>query len=336
MSDRASVIEDMRRFNRFYTHTIGLLDETLTQSAFSLTEARVLFELGHGVRPVVPNHTGWHGVLSKTFHLDAGVAASDIAKQLRVDAAYLARILRKFSADGLIEVRNDEKDGRRRILSLTPAGLTALDGLQAAAKSDIANVIADLNDAQAAELSWVLRKAARLLGDTDVAAPLLQLRAHQPGDIGWVIGRQTQLYAKEYGWDGEYEALACEICAKFLRDFVPAKEFCWVAERGGERLGAIFLVRRSDEEGQLRLLHVEAAARGMGVGTKLVEACVETARKAGYRKLVLWTNDVLAAARHIYERAGFELVSEEAHHSFGKDLHGQMWALDLTRSQTSN
>ena len=160
----------------------------------------------------------------------------------------------------------------------------------------------------------------------------MHLRAHKPGDIGWVIARQTRLYAGEYGWTGEYEALACEICANFLRDFKPGKEFCWIAEQEGKRVGAVFLVHRNEEEGQLRLLHVEPVARGAGVGKRLVAECISTAKAAGYRKIVLWTNDVLAAARRIYEHMGFKLVSEEPEHSFGKHLHGQMWELDLTRS----
>lgn len=325
MSTRLSVVEDIRRFNRFYTNTIGLLDETLSQSAYTLTEARVIFELGHGMRPTVAGETGWHGFLGRAFQLEAGLAASDIARQLRIDTAYLTRILRKFSAAGLIETRTDEADGRRRILSLTPAGIGVLDKLQAAANADLTAMISGLSDAEATELSATLRKAARLLGDREAAA--VHLRPHRIGDVGWVVERQARLYADEYGWNGEFEALLAEIGAAFIRNFRPGREFCWVAEHAGQRVGAVFLVQRSEEEAQLRMLHVEREARGAGVGALLLETCVEAARNAGYRKLTLWTNDILDAARRLYQRAGFQLVQEDRHHSFGKDLVGQTWEL---------
>jgi len=315
MLDRNHAVAEMRRFNRFYTRKLGLLTHTLSRSDYTLTEARVLFEIGHA------SH------VSKTD----GLSATDIAEELNLDAAYLARILKGFVAKKLVAVRPDVSDRRRRILNLTSAGEAALADLQATANRELLGLLKGLSDAQLSALNASQRRIAELLGPGSADIAEVQLRAHRPGDIGWVVSRQAQLYAEEYGWDEQYEALACEICAKFLRDFVPGQEFCWVAERAGERLGAVFLVRRSDDEAQLRLLHVEAAARGMGVGTKLVEACVAMARQVGYRKLVLWTNDVLHAARRVYERAGFVMVSQDAHHSFGKDLHGQMWELDLSR-----
>lgn len=314
MFDRNNAVAEMRRFNRFYTRKLGLLSHTLTRSNYTLTEARVLFEIGHASQGTKA----------------AGLSATDIAEELNIDAAYLARILKGFVAKKLVSARPDDSDGRRRILTLTSPGEAALADLQATANRDLLHLLSGLDDGELAALSDSQRRITELLGPDKASKPGIRLRAHRPGDIGWVIGRQAALYAGEYGWDGEYEALACEICAKFLRAFVPGKEFCWVAERGDERLGSVFLVRRSDDEAQLRLLHVEASARGMGVGTKLVDACVAMARNAGYRKLVLWTNDVLHAARRIYERAGFVLVSHEPHHSFGKDLHGQMWELELT------
>lgn len=329
MPDHSSVIADIRRFSRFYTHAIGLLDETVTHSAFTLTEARVIFELGHGIHPTSPKKAGWHGVLAGAFQLDLGVAASDIARQLHVDTAYLARILRKFSAAGLIETRTDDTDGRRRILSLTPAGVATLERLQAAANKEIGQIISGLSDAEAAELSSALRKSAQLLGDTEAAPAAVHLRPHRTGDVGWVIERQSRLYVEEYGWNGEFEALLAEIGAAFIRNFKPGREFCWVAERAGQRVGAVFLVHRSDEEAQLRMLHVERQARGAGVGGLLVDTCVQAARDAGYRKMTLWTNDILDGARRLYQRAGFHLVGEERHHSFGKDLVGQTWELTL-------
>lgn len=305
--DRSALIGEIRRFNRFYTHTVGLLDETLTESSFTLTEARVLFELGHRNGP----------------------AASEIATELRLDPAYLARILRKFAAGGLTKARADSADRRRRILSLTDRGRTALAELQAAANRDIAQLVSNLSDGKLRELEGALRKTMELLRGSPAERPAISLRSHRIGDIGWVVQRQAVLYAKEYGWDITYEALAAEIGAAFIRNFRTGRDFCWVAERDGVPVGAVFLVYENDETARLRLLHVEAVARGLGIGKRLVDACIEQARASGYRRVVLWTNDVLVAARTLYERAGFRLVGEEKHHSFGKDLVGQTWELAL-------
>jgi DNA-binding MarR family transcriptional regulator/GNAT superfamily N-acetyltransferase len=305
--DRSALIGEIRRFNRFYTHTVGLLDETLTESSFTLTEARVLFELGHRNGP----------------------AASEIAAELRLDPAYLARILRKFAVDGLTKARADGADRRRRILSLTDKGRTALAELQAAANRDIAQLVSNLSDEKLRELEGALRKTMELLRGSPAERPAITLRSHRMGDIGWVVQRQAVLYAEEYGWDITYEALAAEIGAAFIRNFRAGGDFCWIAERDGVPVGAVFLVYENDETARLRLLHVEAAARGLGIGKRLVDACIEQARASGYRRVVLWTNDVLVAARALYERAGFRLVGEEKHHSFGKDLVGQTWELAL-------
>lgn len=328
MSDRAALVTEIRRFNRFYTRTVGLLEETLTQSPFTLTEARVLFELGHHSRSAGGKPAGMLGTMGEAFHLNTGPAASEIAEELRLDPAYLTRILRKFAAAGLTEVRPDPADGRRRILSLTAKGEAALAGLQAAADREIRQLVHNLPDEKLAELGHALQTTTALLGGAAGKQEVV-LRPHRVGDVGWAIERQSRLYADEYGWNGEYEALVCEIGAAFIHNFQPRKEFCWIAELGGARAGAVFLVRKSDEVGQLRMLHVEREARGFGIGSKLVAECVEAARRAGYRKLVLWTNDPLTDARRLYERAGFKLVEEERHHSFGKDMVGQNWELDL-------
>lgn len=327
--ERNALVADIRRFNRFYTRTVGLLDETLTQSPFTLTEARVLFELGHRARPAA-GIAGERGFLAEAFDLDIGPAASDIARQLRLDPAYLTRILRKFAGDGLTETRTDPPDKRRRILSLTARGEAALANLQAAADRDTARLVENLPDRRLHELREVLRKAAELLGETaPEEASRVILRPHRVGDVGWVVQRQAELYAEEYGWTIEFEAMLAEIGADFIRNFKPGRDFCWIAERAGQPLGAVFLVHVDDEVAKLRMLHVEAAARGMGIGKRLVAQCVDQARACGYTRLVLWTNDILVAARAIYERAGFQLVSQERHHSFGKDLTGQTWELDL-------
>ena len=305
-AERDETVAAVRRFNRNYTRNIGLLEETLTGSDFTLAEARVLFELGAG---------------------GAGVAR-DIARELRLDPAYLTRILQRFARDGLVSTQPSDEDRRRRDLSLTEEGRRALAGLQAAADTQTGRLLAHLGPASRKQLAAAMARVTALL-DPEAEPLELVLRAHQPGDIGWVISRQARLYAEEYGWDGTYEALAAEICAAFIRNFREDREYCWIAELGGEPVGAVFLVHQSDEIGKLRLLHVEATARGHGVGSKLVAACIEKARAAGYRKLVLWTNDVLSSARKIYQAEGFRLVEEERHHSFGKDLVGQNWELDL-------
>ncbi len=306
MVERDETVAAVRRFNRNYTRNIGLLEETLTGSGFTLAEARVLFELGAG---------------------GAGVAR-DIARELRLDPAYLTRILQRFARDGLVSTQPSEVDRRRRDLRLTEVGQRALAGLQAAADMQTGALLAHLDTVARKRLVAAMERVGELL-DPGRAKPEIVLRAHRPGDIGWVISRQAELYAGEYGWDGTYEALAAEICAAFIRNFREDREHCWIAELDGDRVGAVFLVYQNDEVGKLRLLHVEASARGLGVGSKLVDACIEKARAAGYRKLVLWTNDILSSARKIYQAKGFKLIEEERHHSFGKDLVGQNWELEF-------
>lgn len=299
-------VRGVREFNRFYTRTIGLLNETLTESDFTLTEARVLFELGHRADP----------------------AAAEIAADLLLDPAYLARILRRFREAGLLVMSHDARDRRRRILDLTPRGRDALAGLQARSERQVSALLAGLAPTDREKMLDAMGRIRETLGEpAPLPAPVL--RTHRPGDIGWVIHRQASLYAEEYGWNIDFETMVAGICADFLRDYRPGQEFCWIAERDGERLGAVFLVRQDEEEAKLRLLHVERAARGMGVGSMLVERCVEQARGSGYRRLTLWTNSVLADARRLYERAGFVLEKEEEHTSFGKELVGQYWRLDL-------
>jgi DNA-binding MarR family transcriptional regulator/GNAT superfamily N-acetyltransferase len=329
LPERDTLVAEIRHFNRFYTRTIGLLEETLNRSAFTLTEARVLFEIGHRSSALESGITGERGFLAETFHLDVGPAASEIARDLRLDPAYLTRILRKFAAAGLTEARVDPADGRRRILSLTKVGAAALAGLQAAADDDVARLIGDLPGERLPELGKAVRTMTELLGGAASETPQITLRPHRVGDIGWVVERQALLYAEEYGWNIEFEALVAEIGADFIRNFQPGRDFCWIAEKNGQPVGAVFLVHQDETTAKLRLLHVEARARGFGIGARLVDECVRQARESGYKRLVLWTNDVLVAARRVYQRAGFKLVSEERHHSFGKDLVGQSWGLVL-------
>jgi DNA-binding MarR family transcriptional regulator/GNAT superfamily N-acetyltransferase len=300
-------IEKVRSFNRFYTRHIGLLNEGLLESEFSLTEARVLYELAHR----------------------NSVTAADLARELGLDAGYLSRLLKKFSGRALIQRTPSDGDRRQMILSLTGSGRTAFEPLNRSSAIQVAAMLSGLSASERERLVQAMATVERLVGDTPEPELPYTLRPHQPGDIGWIAHRQGLLYAREYGWDQTFEALVAEIAAAFVKNFNPLWERCWIAERGGEVVGSVFLVRQSDEVAKLRLLYVEPSARGLGLGRRLVDECIGFARAKGYKTLTLWTNDVLVAARSIYLAAGFRLVKEEAHHSFGKDLVGQNWDLDL-------
>jgi DNA-binding MarR family transcriptional regulator/predicted GNAT family acetyltransferase len=273
--------------------------------------------------------TGEFRFLANAFHLETGPAASEIAAELRLDPAYLTRILRKFANSDLTQSSVDPHDQRRRILSLTEKGRAALAELQAAASRDVAGLVEELSGEELQELQAALNKVQDLLGGRRRKDAEVTIRRHRVGDVGWVIHRQARLYDEEYGWNIEFEGLLAEIGADFIKNFTPGRDFCWIAEMDGRPVGAVFLVRDNEETAKLRLLHVEASARGHGIGMRLVSECVSQARKSGYKRLVLWTNDVLVAARRIYEKHGFRLVAEEKHHSFGKDLVGQNWELAL-------
>jgi DNA-binding MarR family transcriptional regulator/GNAT superfamily N-acetyltransferase len=309
--DPARRIEAVRRFNRFYTLRIGALDEGLLASPFPLPQARVLFELAHR----------------------DGVTAGELARALGLDASYLSRMLRAFEQRRLVRRGRDDVDARRQPLSLTTAGRKAFATLDARSRAEIAAMLAPLASEQQSRLTGAMAAIERLLGAADASAHPFTLRAHEPGDLGWIVSRHGALYAHEYGWDMTFEALVADIAAKFLRDFDASAERCWIAERDGERVGSVLVVRQSARVAKLRLLLVEPGARGLGLGRRLVGECVRFARAVGYRKLVLWTNDVLHAARHLYEDAGFVLVSEERHRSFGHDLVGQSWELTLQPSR---
>lgn len=299
-------VDAVRRFNRFYTRTIGFLEETLSQSVYTLSEARVLFELGQ----------------------EAETTAARVAEDLRLDAAYLARILRRFREGGLVEAGTDGKDARRRPLRLTDKGLAELTTLQKGTKAQIECLISHLRIGDRDRLVDAMATIETLLGERGGDTAFI-VRPHDVGDVGWSIQRQALLYAREYGWDIGFEGLVAEIGGRFIRDFDERRDRCWIAERYGRPVGVVYLVGESDTVGKLRMLHVEPEARGLGIGRALVDTCVAGAREAGYEKLVLWTNDVLASARRIYQAAGFTLVGEEKHHSFGKDLVGQYWELAL-------
>jgi DNA-binding MarR family transcriptional regulator/GNAT superfamily N-acetyltransferase len=300
-------VGDVRHFNRFWTRQIGVLREGYLESPFSLTEVRVLYELAHREE----------------------TTASELGEELGLDAGYLSRILRGFEKHGLIHKRPSEADGRRRLVRLTKRGREAFAPLDARSRSEIGAMLCGVSIAGQERLVKAMRAIERLLGGRpDPVVPYV-LRPHRPGDMGWVVHRHGVLYAREYGWDEHFEALVAEIVAKFIQQYDPRLDGCWIAERDDEMVGCVFLVRESEEIAKLRLLLVEPEARGLGIGSRLVEECIRFARQAGYLKITLWTNDVLNSARRIYEAMGFRLVHEKPHHSFGHDLVGQTWELML-------
>jgi DNA-binding MarR family transcriptional regulator/GNAT superfamily N-acetyltransferase len=302
-------VEAVRQFNRFYTQKIGVLGEALLDSGYSLTEARVLYELAH----------------------EPAVSAKDLSEDLGIDAGYLSRILKRFESAGLISRQRSQADARQSLIELTAKGRKVFAGLDKASNQQVTQMLEPLDEASREKLRGTLASIGRMLRHEEPETPAanLVLRPHRVGDMGLIVHRQSVLYAEEYGWDGGYEALVCEITAKFLRDFKPGRERCWVAERDGELMGSVFVVEESKSVARLRMLYVEPAARGQGLGAQLVQECIHFARATGYRKLTLWTNSVLKSARRIYERAGFVKVHEEPHHAFGHDLVSQTWDLPL-------
>lgn len=303
---REQDIATMRSFNRIYTRRLGLLDAHLDKSPFTLSEARVLYELANRVDP-----TG-----------------AEIARALRLDPAQISRTLRRFAGRGLVAARDDATHGRNQLLSLTAEGKAVFAAVESNTRSAVGTLLDELPPFRRARLLSAARTISRIFEDE--AAPRPVLRGLRPGDLGMVVARQTILYATEYGWNTDYEALVARILADFQQSFDPAREAAWIADMDGRMVGSIFLVRGDTPDvGKLRLLYVEPEARGAGVGKMLVAACIERAREVGYQRLDLWTNSILAAARSIYQRAGFVLVDEAPHHSFGHDLVGQTWSLPL-------
>ncbi len=302
-------VEAVRRFNRFYTRKIGVLQEVLLRSPFPLTEARVIYELAHHEQ----------------------VTATELADELGLDTGYLSRILGALQQRGLVAKRPSSADGRRNLLSLTATGQESFAKLNAASRSETGAMLGKLTEDEQRSLVEAMHTIEQLLGAQPERRVPYLLRPHQPGDMGWVVSRHGVLYAQEYGWDEQFEALVADIVAKFIKEFDPKRERCWIAEKDGQNVGSVFLVKHPERVGvgKLRLLLVEPQARGLGIGARLVHECIRFARQVGYRKITLWTNDCLHAARHIYVKAGFTLVHSESHHSFGHDLVGETWELEL-------
>ncbi len=301
-------IAAVRRFSRLYTRRIGVLEEGLLKSPYSLTEARVLYEIATGDGPT----------------------AAELCRELGLDAGYLSRILRGFETRGLITRTASPGDARRAHLGVTEAGRAVFEELDSRSSAEVGALLAEPRRRRTrAALSgrWT-RSSGCSPPKKEPAAPW-QLRTHRPGDLGLVVSRHAALYAQDYGWSGEFEALVAEIAAAFIRSFDPARERSWIAERDGRFLGSVLVVKESDETAKLRLLLVEPAARGSGLGRALVQECTEFARQAGYRRIRLWTESILHAARHLYGQAGYRLIASEPHHSFGKDLVAETWELEL-------
>src|ERR1700754_214601 len=299
-------IAAVRAFNRFYTSKLGVLDQHLLKSPFSLSEARVLYELAH--------------------REDA--AARDIGIELGLDAGYLSRIVQKFDDDGLISRKPLPADRRQMRLGLTAKGRQAFARLNRSSHDEVARMLAALSPADRTRVTAAMATIERLLGTTNVA-PAAILRDPRPGDMGWVVQSHGALYASEYGFDASFEALVAEIAAKFLTSFDASRERCWIAELDGVPVGSGFLLRPTDEVAKFCLRLVEPAARGQRLGQRLVGECIAFAQACGYRKITLWTQSILVAARKIYQDAGFKLVAADPHRSFGQSLIGETWEREL-------
>ena len=306
-SDFDQRVAAVRRFNRFYTRQIGLLQESYLKSQFSLSQVRVLYELAHRERPT----------------------ATELGRELGLDPGYLSRILRLFERRGLLKRTPSKADGRQSHLFLTARGQAAFAPLNTRSREEIGSMLRALRARDQIRLVDSMHAIEGVLGaQPEKKVPYL-LRPHRPGDMGWVVSRHGALYAQEYGWDETFEALVAGIVKKFIEHYDPRKERCWIAEKDGEPVGSVFVVKQSAAVAKLRLMLVEPKARGLGIGARLVDECVRFAGQTGYGKITLWTNSVLRAARRIYKEAGFRLIRQERHRSFGHDLVGETWDLKL-------
>src|SRR5688572_3654246 len=297
-------VDAVRRFSRFYTRRVGALRGGLLGSPHPLPEARLIYEIGQR----------------------GECTASELARDLDLDAGYLSRLLQSLKRRGLLTARRSARDARARVLALTARGSKTHAQLDSRSRDEVAGMLGGLAGGERERLVGAMRAVESLLEKT---SPAVSLRAHRPGDLGWVVSRHGALYAEEYGWDIRFEALVAEIAAKFINQFDPARERAWIAELDGEPVGSVFVVKESKTVAKLRLLIVEPRARGHGIGRRLVRECIAFAREKGYRKLVLWTQANLAAARAIYKAEGFKLAGTEKHHSFGARLTGEYWELKL-------
>jgi DNA-binding MarR family transcriptional regulator/GNAT superfamily N-acetyltransferase len=299
----------VRRFSRFYTNVLGLLEEGLLETPYSLTETRVMFELAAAGQPM---------------------DTSGLRRRLNIDPGYLSRVLAQLQKAGLIARQQSPTDGRRQLVGLTEPGREVFRDLDQRSSDQVSELLSRLPESRQRDLARAMSLVQNILDDSPLERPAAYvLRSPGPGDLGWVVRQHGLLYADEYHFDAEFEALVARIVADYANDHDPRREAAWIAEVNGEPAGCAFCVRKDDSTAQLRLLLVDPAARGLGIGARLVSECVSFARRAGYAELVLWTQDSLTAALHVYAAAGFQLVDQERHHSFGHDLVGQTWRLAL-------
>ena len=308
---REARIAALRRFNRFYTQRIGVLQEGLLDSPYSLAQVRVLYELAHPERA------------------DGAPTASELSATLGVDEGYLSRIVHGFEAAGMLTRRASAEDARRQLLALTRKGRAAFAPLDRRSHDQVGALLDTLAPGDQRRLVAASAAIERLLDAGTARQRPIVLRAPRPGDIGWVVQRHGEVYAREYGYDAQFEALVAAIAARFVQQFDARHECCWIADFGGTNVGSVFIVRQSADVAKLRLLLVDPEARGRGLGARLVGQCIRFARRAGYRSIVLWTQSELAAARHLYQQAGFRCTRRRAHHSFGRELVGETWRLSL-------
>jgi DNA-binding MarR family transcriptional regulator/GNAT superfamily N-acetyltransferase len=304
----AQHIDLVRRFNRFYTKHIGVLNEGLLETPFSLAESRVIYELAQ----------------------NESATASELGNELTLDPGYLSRMVRNFEQRRLLTKKPAPADARQSVLSLTARGRKEFENLNQLSRNQVEEILNDLSPVEQNRLLAAMRTIEELLGTSPKEEKISYiLRPPHAGDMGWVVQANGALYAQEYGWDESYEALVAQIVADFVKNYDPRRERCWIAEKDGENIGCVFLVKESKHVAKLRLLIVDPKARGLGVGKRLVDECTRFARQAGYKRITLWTNSVLLAARNIYQKAGYKLVKTEKHHSFGQDLVGETWELEL-------
>ncbi|KAA1178856.1 MarR family transcriptional regulator [Rhizobium tropici] len=302
-----ATVDAVRDFNRFYTNFLGVLNKAYLDSPYTLTDVRVLFEVG----------------------FRGGVAASTLTRELHLDPAYLSRIVKRFREDGLIETTPDPTDARSQIIKVTEKGQVQFEEFVRRSRAQIAGYFEKLAIGEPERVVAAMQTIQDTLAtDRSTASPAI-IRNHRPGDMGWIVQSQARFYTEEFGWDDRFEGLAAEVAGKFLSNFNPQKDRCWIAERGGLNVGSAMIADGGDGVAKLRLLYVDKAARGLGLGKLLVDECIRFSRNAGYGKLSLWTNDILDTARAIYIKAGFRLIAEEKHRMFGPELNGQTWVLDL-------
>lgn len=306
--ESAASVQAVRSFNRFYTKEIGVLQHGWLGSPFSLAETRVLYELAHREQ----------------------TTASDVGKELGLDAGYLSRMLRSLEQRGVVRRTRSDADGRSAHLSLTPKGRLVFGRLDQQTQEDVAARLQKLSAGDRRRLVAAMHVIEEVMGAPHETPTSYVLRPPHPGDLGWIVHRQGVLYAQEWGYNEEFEALCAEIVAEFVQKLRPSRERCWIAEKDGEIVGSIFLVRKSESVAKLRLLYVEPSARGMGIGGRLIDECIRFARQAGYKKIALWTQSELVAARRLYKRAGFTITAKEPHDSFSrKGLVAETWELEL-------